>query len=120
MKIFVVFFLSMFTAFSLTAQITQSPSRSKPDFADEPAVFLVDERKIEFKDNKDDNLVMIKTLHRVIQVNDDRGIESFNKLYLPGGADNKIVSLSARTVLKNGKVIEVDNTTLKDYTDEDG
>lgn len=120
MKKFLVLFLSLFAASGLSAQLTQAPANLKPDYADEPAVFLVDERKIEFRDNKDDNLVMIKTLHRIIQVNDDRGIVSFNKLYLPGGADNKIVSLSARTVLKNGKVIEVDNTSLKDYTDEDG
>ncbi len=112
--------LTLFATAPLFAQITSSSADKKPDYSAEPAIFLLDERKIEFKDNKSDELTMFKTLHRVIQVNDDRGIESFNKLYLPGGENNKMISLSAKTTLKNGKVIQVDNATVKDYTDEDG
>ena len=106
-------------AFAQLASPTNSKQPSR-DYSSEPAVFLVDERKIEFKDGANSELTMFKTLHRVIQVNDDRGIESFNKLYLPGGAYNKMVAFKARTVLKNGKVIDVDASSVKEYTDEDG
>lgn len=119
--------LSLALAFSVYiaafAQLAAPATKKQPDprdYSSEPAVFLVDERKIEFKDGANNELTMFKTLHRVIQVNDDRGIESFNKLYLPGGENNKMISLQARTMLKNGKVIEVDQSSIKDYTDEDG
>lgn len=86
----------------------------------ESAIFILDLRRYEFVDESDNALACYKTFHKIIQINDDKGIEIFNKIYLPGGERNKIVALKARTILPGGKVINFDSTTVKEVTDEDG
>lgn len=85
----------------------------------ESAVIILDKRRIEFVDEKE-GLSAFKTLHKIVRVNDDRGIESFNKVYL-GVTDNAdILDIKARTILANGKIIDLDRSTIKDMKDEDG
>ncbi len=81
----------------------------------EAAVLLLDERKYEFVDVNTNEIGLYKTLHRIIQLNDDKGIEIFNKIYLPGGDNAKLVALKARTILPNGKVINLDSSCSKGY-----
>ena len=52
-------------------------------FNDESAVVISDIRRIEFIDDEKGNVHSFKTLHKIIHVNDDKGIEAFNKVYLP-------------------------------------
>lgn len=85
----------------------------------ESAVVIYDLRRMEFIDEKD-GLTAFKTLHKIVRVNDDKGIESFNKVYL-GVSDNAdIVNIKARTILPNGKIIELDRNNIKDLKDEEG
>jgi hypothetical protein len=86
----------------------------------EAAVLLLDERNYEFVDLNSNELGLYKTLHRIIQLNDDKGIEIFNKIYLPGGETTKLMALKARTILPGGKVINLDSSSVKEITDEDG
>ena len=82
----------------------------------ESAVIILDKRRIEFVDEKE-GLSAFKTLHKIVRVNDDRGIESFNKVYL-GVTDNAdIVDIKARTILPNGKIIDLDRSNIKDLKD---
>src|SRR5580765_8048169 len=53
-----------------------------PQFANESAIVLRDKRRIEYMDEGKDGLVMYRTLHKIIRVNDDKGIEAFNTIYL--------------------------------------
>jgi hypothetical protein len=88
-------------------------------YLNESAVVILDKRRMEYIDEQDD-LVSYKTFHKIIRVNDDKGIESFNRVYL-GVADNSdIIDIRARTILPNGKVIELDRSNIKDLKDEDG
>jgi hypothetical protein len=89
-------------------------------YKDQPAVMVEDNRSIDYRDDANDNLVQYKTLHRIIHVTNDLGIESFNKVYLPGGPANKAMAFRARTILPGGKIVNVDSSELKAYTDEDG
>lgn len=84
----------------------------------EAAVILLDKRRIEYIDDKEE-LLMYRTLHKLIHINSDNGIETFNTVYLPVADNNDIVSIKARTILPGGKIIEVSSENIKDLKDED-
>src|SRR4029079_13409406 len=79
---------------------------------------VLDKRRIEYTDEKDD-VVQYKTLHKIIHINDDKGIESFNRVYLPVSNTSDIVDIRARTILPGGKIIEVDKNNIKDLKEND-
>ncbi|TAH01478.1 MAG: DUF3857 domain-containing protein [Sphingobacteriales bacterium] len=119
--------LTLLACTPLSAQLPMDTWKEKPAFvkldtayARESAIFLLDARRYEFQDEAENNLGLFKTIHKIIQLNDDKGIELFNKIYLPGGDKTMMVALKARTILPSGKVINFDSTTVKDVTDEDG
>lgn len=85
---------------------------------DESAVVVLDKRRIEYTDDKD-NVVQYKTLHKIIHINDDKGIESFNRVYLPVSNTSDIVDIKARTILPGGKIIELDKSNIKDLKEDD-
>jgi hypothetical protein len=127
MKSTITFILFLFMISSVQAQLPVSSWKEKPSFIEvdkkygkESALFLFDFRRYEFSDQANNELSCFKTFHKIIQLNDDKGIETFNKIYLPGGDQVKMITLKARTILPGGKVINFDSSTVKDITDEDG
>ena len=88
-------------------------------YLSESAIVLYDLRRMEYLDEKD-GLAAFKTLHKIIRVNDDKGIESFNKVYLGVSDNSDIVNSKAITILPNGKIIELDRNNIKDLKEEDG
>jgi hypothetical protein len=91
-----------------------------PRYKSESAVYLLDERWMEYVDEPKDEVGLYRTLHRIIHINDDKGIEAFNKVYLGVSDNSDIVDIRARTILPGGKVIEVDRQSIKDLKEEDG
>ena len=91
-----------------------------PRYAGESAVILLDERRMEYVDEAKDNMSLYRTLHRIVRVNDDQGIEAFNKVYLGVSDNSDIIDIKARTILPDGKIIEVDRKNIKDLKEEDG
>jgi hypothetical protein len=88
-------------------------------FQEAAAVFVNDDRIIEYAFEKEE-LFFYKTLHRIVHINNDRGIEAFNKIYLPFEEGVTMIDVRARTILPNGKIIELDKSNIKDLKDEDG
>ena len=86
-------------------------------FQDAPAVYISDERYVEFILEKD-QFFIYRTLHRVIHINNDKGIESFNKIYLPFNEGIELPEIKARTILPNGKVMELGKENIKDLKEE--
>src|SRR5918993_2649330 len=84
------------------------------------AIIVLDKRRVEYVDEKSGELAVYRTLHRIVQVNDDHGIESFNKVYLGVSDNSEIADIRARTVLPGGKIIEIDKSNIKDQKEEDG
>ena len=64
-------------------------------YNEESAVIVLDKRRMEYIDVKDE-LAVYKTLHRIIHINDDKGIESFNRVYLPVSDNSDIVDITIR------------------------
>lgn len=88
-------------------------------YNDESAIIISDIRRVEFVDDAKGQLQAYKTLHKIIHINDDKGIEIFNKAYLPLTDNADIVDIRARTILPNGKIIEVDKKNIKDLQEDD-
>jgi len=83
----------------------------------ESAVILFDKRRIEYVDEKEE-LVTYRTLHKVVHILTDNGIEAFNRVYLPVAENKDIVSIKARTILPDGKLIEVSSENIKEIKDD--
>lgn len=85
----------------------------------ESAVVLLDKKRLEYIDI-DGKLAAFKTIHVLVHINDDKGIESYNKIFLGVSENNDILDIKARTILPNGKIKELNRSDIKDYKDEDG
>jgi hypothetical protein len=101
-------------------QWSASTTVQKPGdkYSTESAIILLDKRQIEFIDEKEE-VVAYKTLHRRIHITDDKGIEQFNRVYLPVSSNSEIVDIMARTILPNGKIITVDSKNIRDLKEDD-
>lgn len=114
-----VFFASAQNPSLILEQWDAKPSLHKLDakLDSESAVILVDKRRIEYIDDKEE-LLMYRTLHKIVHINTDNGIEAFNTVYLPVADNKDIVSIKARTILPGGKIIEISSENIKDLKGE--
>lgn len=79
-----------------------------------PAVILKDKRVIEYIFDDEKNLVVYKTLHKIILVNTSEAIDQFNKVYVQIENPKSLVSIKARSINKNGKVTLLDKESFKE------
>jgi hypothetical protein len=122
-------FLFLFPALAGTAQKTaytkfqweQTPKLHTIDAKNSQAaaVIIYDDRFLEYI-VESDALNFYRTMHRTIHINSDKGIESFNKIYLPFEDGVTLIDVKARTILPGGKIIELDKTNIKDLKNENG
>jgi hypothetical protein len=87
------------------------------EYANESAVFIKDARKLEIVPVKD-GVGFYTTYHKIIRVNDEKGIENFNKIYIPVSNYMELVQLKARAITPGNKIIEVQKDAIKDYTED--
>jgi len=120
--------LSVFIVVTATAEsqgIVKETWDEKPtlhyienNLMNESAVIILDSRRVEYIDENNE-VVMYKTLHKIIRINDDKGIETFNRIYLPVTDNSDIIDIKARTILPGGKLIEISKKNIKDLKEED-
>src|SRR5258708_743972 len=90
-------------------------------YGKESAVILLDTRRVEYVDNPDNTtLSAYHTLHKIIHINDDKGIEYYNKVYLGISDSNSIIDMRARSILPSGKIITIDKKNIKFLEEENG
>jgi hypothetical protein len=104
-----------------TLQWKEKPqSHSVPaEYAGESSVVIDDNVQLEYKDENKE-LVQYITVHRIVKVLDEKGVETFNKMNIPFYTGQKVETLKARTILPNGKVIDVSKDKMKETKNEDG
>mgnify|MGYP003583245094 CR=1 FL=1 len=88
-----------------------------PKYDTASAVCLIEDRKIEYKAIGKDVFIFY-TNYKLVKLNNDRGIEMYNKIYVPVYSNNEITDIKARTILKSGKVIDVPASKIKDIQEE--
>lgn len=88
-----------------------------PAFAEASAVTILDERSTEFR-KEGDGFAVFEAFHKIIHIKDDKGIEMFNKMYLPVREGSEVSNIKARTILPSGKVIDVTPDKIKSSEEE--
>lgn len=86
-------------------------------FDSSSAVGILDDRKIEYVVDKNEAYINA-TYHKIIRINSDRGIEMYNKIYIPIYRNAEITDVKARTIQKNGKVINLPSDKIKEIEDD--
>jgi len=121
-----VFFLSVNIPVQAQTTYNKFQWQDKPvihaisgEFEEAASVYVNDDRIVEYIIEKD-GFFIYRTVHRIVHINNDKGIENFNKIYLPFGDGLDMPDVKARTILPGGKIIEMDKKNIKDIKDEDG
>ncbi|WP_184549469.1 DUF3857 domain-containing protein [Mucilaginibacter sp. FT3.2] len=98
-----------------------SPAIHKIDakYSKESDVIIFDKRRVEYIDEAKGEVAEYYTLHKIIHINNDRGIENYNRIYLGINDKADIVDVKARSILPNGKIVELDKSNIKDIKDKD-
>jgi len=106
--------------FKITDRWENNPKLHAPlaKFDSSSAVGVLDDRKIEYVVDKN-NAYIQATYHRIIRINSDRGIEMYNKIYVPVYRNAEITDIKARTIQKSGKVVNLPAEKVKEI-EEDG
>jgi hypothetical protein len=82
-------------------------------FKGQSAVFVMDSRTFHYK-NEGKTLVQYNYVYKLIKVEDDKGIEMFNKIYLQMARNAEIYDIKARVITSMGKVINVPANKIKE------
>lgn len=80
------------------------------------AVILLDNRIIEFAEEPDgdeDEYYMYVTKHKRIRVNTDKGVDEWNKVFVPVADDDEVITLKARSIAKDGTVKILNEESIK-------
>lgn len=66
------------------------------------------------------DLELYTTQHRIVRVNNDDAVQSFNKIYVPVHDALEIIDIKARAISPEGKVVELDKDNIKALSDDEG
>ena len=125
----VILVASLFISLNMLAQVdglylptqpwAENPMLHKlPDnYKDQSAVYLMDSRTYHYK-FEEKNLLQFNHVYTLIKVADDKGIEMFNRIYLPMSNDAEIFNIKARVITSGGKVINVAANKIKEEVEE--
>jgi len=124
---FCLFIVLSQSVFSQTPAIETESWADKPavtklnsKYSQEAAVSVMDKARIEFIDDKNKELTEYFTQHKIIHLNNDHGIEYYNKIYINVNDFSDVVDIKARSILPSGKIINIDKASIKDLKDENG
>ena len=86
----------------------------------ESAVIIMNRRRVEYIDGQKGEVIQLYTEHQLVHVNDEKGIEEFNTIYLGAANSIEVVDIKARAILPGGRLVEIDKKNIKDLTEQDG
>ncbi|RZJ75654.1 MAG: DUF3857 domain-containing protein [Flavobacterium sp.] len=87
-------------------------------YKNEKEVILELIKKVEIVTDKGDPIQYYLS-HEKRYINSDESVERNNKIYIPFGTGSNVHITKARVILKNGKVIELKKSDIKEETDEE-
>ncbi len=78
------------------------------------AVVLLDNRVMEYVAGEgEDEYFMYITRHKRIRVNNDKGVDEFNKVFVPIRDNDEVITLKARSISKDGTVKVLNEQNIK-------
>lgn len=103
-----------YTAFDWDSVVTLA--KLAPDEDSARAVVLLDNRVMEYVKNPKggpDDFDMYITRHKRVRVNNDKGVDEFNKVFVPIRSDDEVITLKARSIAKDGTVKVLNEQNIK-------
>ncbi|MBS1690285.1 MAG: DUF3857 domain-containing protein, partial [Bacteroidetes bacterium] len=88
-------------------------------YSKESAVIIENDVNLEYRSELRD-IYVYRSIHRIVKVMDETGIEAFNKFTIPMTNGKTIEFIKARTILPGGKVIEIGKDKVKEIKNEEG
>ncbi|WP_340063035.1 DUF3857 domain-containing protein [Ascidiimonas aurantiaca] len=82
------------------------------DLVSESSVGIFEKYIIEYTEDK--TWQQFETHHTITRVNDEKGIQQHNKVYIPMYGTKSILDIRARTINANGAVKELDKSNIKE------
>lgn len=89
----------------------------------ESAVFILEKRNIKYvinKTGKKNEISVYRTIHRIIRLLDDKGVEYFNKMTVSSVPGALIQNIQGRTIKASGKVVDLAKDQIRTNNDEHG
>ena len=80
----------------------------------EQAIILKDKRGFEYVYNAAGVPECYKLIHKIIRVNSDQALQSFNKVYIPMHDVIEIIELKVRVITQEGKIIALNKANIKE------
>ncbi len=78
------------------------------------AIILLDTRILEYTPSSEEgDFFMYITRHKRIRVNNDNGVDEFNKVFVPIREDDEVITLKARSIAKDGTVKVLNEESIK-------
>lgn len=100
------------TKYDWDSTVTLVPLSSEEDAAN--AVVLLDNRVMEYvKGTEAEEFFMYITRHKRIRVNNDKGVDEFNKVFVPIRSNDEVITLKARSIAKDGTVKILNEQSIK-------
>jgi hypothetical protein len=90
----------------------------KPAYTKESAVILEDQRVHEYRKDEKNELSIYIYYRKLIKVNDDKGVEMYNKIYVYIPTNGEVLEIRARAVQPNGKVVDLPADKILDEEEE--
>lgn len=79
------------------------------------SVGILEKHIVEYEDDvNSDNLKKFETVHTITRVNDDKGIQTHNTVYIPMYDVKQILDIKARTINPKGKITLLDKNNIKE------
>ncbi len=128
MRLTLLLLLSGITFFSAQAQILEMNWEPNPAihkikqeiFLKESAIIISERNQLELGIGGKGEYRYTRKIHKIVRVNDEKGIEMFNKIKISYSDDNPISVIKARTISPSGKVVELKADAFKDIKTETG
>ncbi|MEZ5045824.1 MAG: DUF3857 domain-containing protein [Chitinophagaceae bacterium] len=114
------FFFQLSHAQLLTIEWSNDPKLhtiENKEFMKESAIIVLEDVQYEIEVSAK-GATSTRRIHRIVRVNDEKGIESFNKMQIGYSEKYPIKSLKARTITPSGKAIELKPEAFKETKDE--
>lgn len=116
--IFILLFstINSFSQYYKTYDWNEKPQLHELNKAEnnESSIAILKKNIVEFGKSKiTNNMSIFETTHTIIRVNDDKGVNTHNQVYIPMRRVKRLKSIKARTIAKDGKITNLDENNIK-------
>lgn len=127
--IFFILVVSVNVAFSQTKFYLNYDWDKKPvltpaneKYKDHDYYTVKEKHVLEYAYDSNNELGLYETKHIITHINNDKGVEIKNKMYIPSGKIIEMINLKARCITSSGKIINLDKNNIKqvDNLDDKG